>query len=133
LDRSQIEQLEKLASLKEKGILTEEEFRKKKYELLSARHENIQANPNSTPPKAYEGSYLLPIPSLVLGIVCILGVLDTSAWDKDKTVGLLTFSVISLVFGISSVSSQEKGKGMAIAGIVMSSISLLAFLGMHST
>lgn len=132
MDRSQIDQLEKLANLKEKGILTEEEFSKKKSELLSAIPENVREVLKSTPPQAYEGSYWLPIPSLVLGIVCILALFDESDWDKDTMVGMLMFSVISLVLGIASVSKQEKGKGMAIAGIVMSSISLLALIGMQS-
>lgn len=132
MDRSQIEQLEKLASLKEKGILTDEEFSKKKAELLSARHENIQVVSNPTPIQSYEGSYWLPIPSLVLGIVCILALFDESGWDTDTMVGMLMFAVMSLVLGIVSVSKQEKGKGMAIAGIVMSSISLLALIGMQS-
>lgn len=133
MDRDKLEQLEKMAALREKGILTEEEFQRKKTELLAARRQQ-ETSPilSSVSSGKDEGTYWLPIPSLVLGIVCMLALFDDSGWDNDTIVGMLLFAVTSLVLGIVSVSKQEKGKGMAIAGIVLSSISLLALLGMQS-
>ena len=47
-----------------------------------------------------------------------------------EILGLGTFSVAGLVFGAVSLSNQSAGKGMAVAGVVMSAISLLAYIGM---
>ncbi len=133
MDRDRIAQLEKLADLKLKGILTDDEFQRKKAELLATRQENFPSSiPSSTSPTKDEGTYWLPIPSLVLGILCILALFDDSGWDKDTIAGMALFAVTSLVLGIVSVSKQERGKGMAIAGIVLSSVSLLALIGMQS-
>lgn len=133
MDRDRIAQLEKLADLKLKGILTDDEFQRKKAELLATRQENLPSSiPSSTSPTKDEGTYWWPIPSLVLGILCILALFDDSGWDKDTIAGMALFAVTSLVLGIVSVSKQERGKGMAIAGIVLSSVSLLALIGMQS-
>lgn len=76
-----------------------------------------------------EGTLWLPVPSFVLSLLCILTFADDSPWDEDTIFGVLIFAVTSLVLGIISVSTQTKGKGLAIAGIVLSSISILALLG----
>jgi hypothetical protein len=72
----------------------------------------------------------LPMVSLVLGVICVISFADDSEWDKDTILGLGLFSVAGLVLGIVSLSKQKTGKGMAIAGVVMSAISLMAFIGM---
>ena len=76
------------------------------------------------------GSPWMAIVSLVFGIICILSMLDDSEWDTDTIMGLGFFSVIGLVFGIVSVNKKKPGNGMAIAGIILSAISLLIFFGM---
>jgi hypothetical protein len=78
---------------------------------------------------AQGGTYGLPIPSLVLGIICVLALLDDSPWDSDTLAGGYMFAIAGLVLGIISVARQAKGRGMAIAGIVMCSITLLALVG----
>ena len=76
------------------------------------------------------GSSWMAITSLVLGIVCVLAFFDDSQWDKDTILGLGIFAVAGLALGVASLSNQSAGKGMAIAGLVMSAVSLLAYIGM---
>ena len=77
-----------------------------------------------------EGTLWLPLPSLILSIMCLLMFADDSGWDEDTIIGLFTFAVTALILGIVSVNTQPRGKGMAIAGIVMSSLTLLAGIGL---
>jgi len=76
------------------------------------------------------GSVWMAIVSLVLGIICILAMFDDSDWDKETITGLGLFSITGLVFGVISITKKKPGNGMAIAGIVLSALSLLIFLGM---
>lgn len=76
------------------------------------------------------GTYWLPIPSMVLGIFCMLILFDPSPWDNDTVAGFLLFSGAGLILGIFGVAKQAKGRGMSIAGIVMNSISVLCGLGL---
>lgn len=82
--------------------------------------------------KATDGPLWVPITSLVLGIICVLALFDDSQWDKDTIMGLGSFSVAGLVLGAISLNKQKAGKGMAITGVVLSSIALLAFIGMFA-
>jgi|GEM_PF-1237421 len=75
------------------------------------------------------GTYWLPIPSLVIGIITALALLDDSATDTDTLIGLFTFVAAGLTLGIISISRQNKGKGMAIAGIVLNAVSLVCWVG----
>jgi hypothetical protein len=79
-----------------------------------------------------DGPLWVPITSLVLGIVCVLALFDDSGWDKDTLLGLSSSSITGLVLGGISLNKQKTGKGMAITGVVLSSIALLAFIGMFS-
>lgn len=83
-----------------------------------------------TSDKESDGSLGMPITSLVLGIICVLSLFDDSRWDKDTVLGLCIVSVTGLVLGIISINKQANGKSMAIAGIILSSIALLASIGM---
>jgi hypothetical protein len=74
-------------------------------------------------------TYWLPIPSLILGILCILILMDGSSFDAKTLLGGLLFSALALGLGMASVARQQLGRGMAIAGIVLGSIALLAFIG----
>lgn len=128
-----INQIEKLADLKEKEILTEEEFQQKKAALLKEMKSFVRESSNSSDKSENEGSYWLPIPSMILGIISILACLDESAWDSDTITGTAVFAIAGLVLGIVSISNQEKGKGMAIAGIILSSIAILVLIGLTTT
>lgn len=128
-----LKQIEKLAELKERKILTEEEFQKKKVALLEEMNTFARERSNSSKKLENEGSYWLPIPSMTLGIVSILACLEDSGWDKDTMTGVAIFSLAGLSLGIVSISNQEKGKGMAITGVTLSSIALIMLIGLAAT
>jgi len=94
--------------------------------VINAPHTGVKAS------SELSGSYGLPIPSMVIGIVFVLGVFDNSRWDSDTISGAAAFCIVGLVLGIVSVCRQQKGRGMAVAGIVLSSIALLAVIGRMS-
>lgn len=81
-------------------------------------------------PVAPAGPLWMPIASLVLGIVCVLALFDDSDWDRDTILGLGLFSTAGLVLGALSLHAPTAGKGLAIAGTVMSAVCLLIFVGM---
>jgi hypothetical protein len=66
---------------------------------------------------------------MIIGIVFALGIFDNSRWDSDTINGAAAFCILGLVLGIVSVCRQQKGRGMAVAGIVLSSIGLLSVVG----
>lgn len=77
-----------------------------------------------------EGTLWLPIPSLVIGIIGCLAMFDDSYWTFDEIVGALLFACAGIVLGAVSLSIQKVGKGMAIAGVVLSSLSSVMLVGM---
>ena len=77
-----------------------------------------------------DGTLWLPLPSMIIGIMCFLALLDDSEWDTDTFVGLFIMAITSFILGVISVNTQKTGKGMAITGIVLSSIALLAGIGL---
>ena len=87
-----------------------------------------------TPPSspAY-GTYWLPIPSLVFGICSFVVLLDESQLDIESIAYQLFFSVGALVLGIRSLTTQKKGKKMAITGIVMGTIAILGGISLLLT
>lgn len=72
-----------------------------------------------------QGTLWLPVPALILGIFCTLLLFDDTEWDMDTYVGAYLFCVVTLVLGIAGVTTQEKGKGMSIAAIVLGALSTL--------
>jgi hypothetical protein len=73
-------------------------------------------------PKRNNGFFGLSIASLVLGIFCFLVAVDDSPWDEDTIIGFGLFSIVGLTFGLISIFNSERGRAMAIAGIVMTVI-----------
>lgn len=119
-----LEQIEKLSTLKEKGILSEAEFNEKKTVLLDAYSHSIQ-----NPPTSLSGSgYWFAVPSMIFGIFVLLACLDMGSWDKDTYIGAFVFIAFSLVLGVVGISTQKHGKGMSIAGIVLSTLATLMIL-----
>jgi len=82
------------------------------------------------PEQKKEGTLWLPLPSMIIGILCFLALLDDSEWDTDTFVGLFIMAITSFILGVISVNTQKTGKGIAITGIVLSSLSLLAGIGL---
>lgn len=91
-----------------------------------------QHNSTQTAFQAVDGPLWVPIVSLILGIICVLALFDESEWDADIIFGFVTSSVASLVLGIVSINKQKNGKGMAITGVILSSIALLVLIGYYS-
>ena len=88
------------------------------------------APPPSTSAYADRGLIWLPIACLVVGVVCMLALFDDSKWDTDAIVGIGTLSVLGLALGTISLSRQGTGKGMAITGLVLSAMTLMATIRM---
>lgn len=85
------------------------------------------------PPASVErriGSLWMGITSLVLGVMCGLALLDDSGWDRDTLTGLGLFSTTGLVLGIVSIKTKNSGTGLAIAGTVLSAVSLVLLVGL---
>lgn len=76
------------------------------------------------------GSPWMAITSLVLGILCSLALFDEGDWDLDTIVGLGMFSIAGLALGIVSINKKMPGNGVAIAGTVLSAVSLLVLFGL---
>jgi hypothetical protein len=72
----------------------------------------------------------LPVLSLVFGILCVLALFGPLEWVYDMIDARLFLSAVALILGVISIVSKTAGRGMAIAGIVLGSISLLVFLVM---
>ncbi|MFW9081575.1 DUF4190 domain-containing protein [Pseudomonas sp. P2757] len=81
-------------------------------------------------PHQQAGSPWLAIVSLVLGILCVLSLFDDSEWDSDTLAGLSVFAVAGLVCGILSINKRLPGHNLAIAGVVLSGIAALVFIGL---
>lgn len=97
-------------------------------------HESAPSCPScgavqAIPANRKDGSLWMPITSMVLGIICALALFDDSALDNETILGLFMFAGASIGLGAYSISTQKAGKGMAIAGLVLSVIALLALLG----
>jgi hypothetical protein len=120
-----LEKIEKLSELKDKSIITEKEFEDKKKFLLEelTKSEKILKNEKT------EGSLWLPIPSFIFGIIGFLATFDDYEWTIAEEMGVYFFIFMSLLLGIVSVSIQKEGKGIAIAGIVLSTLAGLVILG----
>ncbi len=88
-----------------------------------------QSSPTLSNPSE-RSSLGLSIASLVFGIVCWLAIADDSGWDRETIVGCGIFSLAGIVLGAVSLNTQNDGKGMAIAGVVLSAIALIAFIGL---
>jgi hypothetical protein len=91
---------------------------------------------NAVPPISHvqttaeaKGTYGLPVPSMIIGIVFTFGLIFETNWDSDAWNGATAFCITGLTMGIVSLCRQKKGKRMAIAGIVLCSIGLIGAIG----
>lgn len=74
-------------------------------------------------------SITMAVTSLVLGILGLMIALSTEVWSNQDIVMELVFDLAGLAFGVVSLSKQMAGKGIAITGVVLNSLSLLILLG----
>ena len=68
--------------------------------------------------------------SLFIGVLCTLMFFDESSWDKDTIAGLMIFALTGFAFGALSLGARSKGKGIAIFGVLLCVISLLAAINL---
>lgn len=78
---------------------------------------------------AADGSLWLPVPALVCGLIPVLGLFAPDDIDTEQALGMLLFATTAVVLGSISLAKQKRGKGMAIAGVVLGGIGLLAAFG----
>lgn len=73
----------------------------------------------------------MAITSLVLGILAVLATMNILAegGTAEEVLGVTIFALISLVFAVISLVQKHRGKGLSIAGIVLSAISALVLIG----
>ncbi len=81
----------------------------------------MENNMNQFNPNAPQGGAGLSIASMVLGIVAVL-------FNCCFYYIALPCGIIGLVLGIISLKKANPGRGMAIAGVILSAISLLLFV-----
>lgn len=82
------------------------------------------------PATVKEGPVWMAIVALVSGITCVLALLSDEPMDEETILGLFLFSLAGIIFGAVSINKYIAGKKMAISAVVLSSISLLALIGM---
>jgi 4-amino-4-deoxy-L-arabinose transferase-like glycosyltransferase len=75
------------------------------------------------------GTLWLPIPALVCSGIPLLALFDPNGWDKDQLLGSFLFITAAVVLASISLAKQTRGKGMAIAALVMAAIALLGTCG----
>lgn len=83
------------------------------------------ATTHSTNVDASLGPLWPAITSFVFGVLFMLAENWDSGTDSDTTAGCAMFLTVGLVLGFVSLNISKRGKGMAIAGIVMSAIGLV--------
>lgn len=75
------------------------------------------------------GSLWMAITSLVLGVLGILALTEDSKHGKEELIGMGIILSAGWALGVISLGNKKAGKGMAIAGVVLLSLSLLVLLG----
>jgi hypothetical protein len=92
-----------------------------------------QKSPSAINNKVNDGPIWMSITSMIIGILCLFGSIafsEDTQLDTDGITGCLTVAVAGLVIGAISISKQTTGKKMALAGVVLSAISILLCIGM---
>lgn len=71
----------------------------------------------------------ISVTSMVIGILCFLTVFDVTKWDLDTIQGGVIMCAIGLILGLVFLSKKsDRGRGMAIAGVVLCGIGLTGVL-----
>jgi ABC-type Mn2+/Zn2+ transport system permease subunit len=65
------------------------------------------------------------ITSMVLGIISTLTNLEYDWIDEDTAFGILFIGILAIIFGLISLNSRHRGRGMAIAGVITGIIGIL--------
>lgn len=91
--------------------------------LQPSETENAYKSTTSPPSKPIGTS----IAALIIGIVVIFAAIGSidELYDANESIGIIFIAIIALVFAGISLKENHAGRGMAIAGLVMSILSLL--------
>ncbi|MEQ8851557.1 hypothetical protein [Gimesia sp.] len=92
--------------------------------LVHSSPQNNLAQASSQAAQKQTGSLWLAVPPLVLAILCFIALFDIASWDGDTFAGFFLFWIISIALGIVSVCIQNRGRGVAIAGIILSCLNM---------
>lgn len=76
-----------------------------------------------------DGPLWRPIATLIVGILTISPFANQGHLDHDTVVGIAAFGFGGLVLGGWTLSQQKRGRWLAIAGVAMAGLALLALLG----
>jgi len=87
------------------------------------------ATQNAPAPAAPAGTLWLPVPALVCGIVAVLGAFGTEAHDRDAVAGVGLFGAVAAILAAVSLARQPRGRGMAIAALILGIVAVLAAIG----
>lgn len=74
------------------------------------------------------GLLWMAIIGVVLGIYPLLAYFGTPVWTRSHALGSAVFAVAALVLGCISTAKQHRWRGVGIAAVVLSVISLLVAL-----
>ena len=97
---------------------------------VQAPGQNAQpAQSNHRPDTPLPGTLWLPVPALVCSAIPLLALFDPNGWDQDQLLGSFLFITTATVLASVSLAKQTRGKGMAIAALVMAAIALLGTCG----
>ncbi len=97
-------------------------------------HETATACPHcgatQTPPApAAAGSLWLPVPAFVCALLAVLGLAGADHPDRELALGGGLFATVAIVLAGLSLARQPRGRGLAIAAMVLGVIGLLAAIG----
>lgn len=78
-----------------------------------------------------QGTKWMATTSFALGILAVLATMSILAegGTAEEVLGVIMLALISVVFAVISFAQKHWGKGLSIAGIVLSAISALVLIG----
>jgi hypothetical protein len=89
------------------------------------------ATQNAPALAAPAGTLWLPVPALVCGIVAVLGAFGTEAHERDAVAGVGLFGAVAIALAGISLARQPRGRGMAIASLILGIVAVLSAIGAH--
>lgn len=76
-----------------------------------------------------EGTLWLPLPALICALLAVLGFAGAEHPDLELATGVGLFAGVAVVLSGIALARQRRGRGLAIAAMVLGVIGALAALG----
>ncbi len=102
-----LNKIEKLANLKDKGILSQEEFESKKKILLNAFENDTKVSTVHTEDNT--ASIWMAIFGSMFGFLVFIIPFEDGKWDKDTVIGFIFFAFIAIALAVASLKMSNKG------------------------